>query len=229
VSSQIAVCYLFLLVFSWVYLGDDIYLRIPSLGIEQQLFAPFKSLKWVMYFYGFIGLFSFLVAIVGTVILQLASFCADTAPKLYTFSLFLVCFYWIMFFITFLYTVKLFFGKTIGKFLEERSRVESQEEVEERVFKKHFQQFDVEVKHQISREDFPKLLQVLGIFVPEEEVNQLMDTLDAEKSGFLEENVVYNWFKEITKEDDEDKKDLENISEGDESEGNEKNTSDDEN
>jgi predicted membrane protein len=208
---------LFLLVFTWVYLGDDIYIDIKSLGIHQHVLTPFRSLKWLIGVYLALGFMNFIVLLVGTVLVQLASFCTTTAPKLYTFSLFLIAFFWIMFFIAGCYSIKLFFGTTLAKMIKEQIREETMEEVEERVFKKHFLTFDPELKHQITREDFPKLLQLLGIFVPDEEIAQLMDTLDAEKSGFLKEDIVYEWFKEITKEDDQTNKKLENISDDEDS------------
>mmetsp|Transcript_16052 Transcript_16052/g.17386 ORF Transcript_16052/g.17386 Transcript_16052/m.17386 type:complete len:132 (+) Transcript_16052:387-782(+) len=120
--------------------------------------------------------------------------------------------FWILFFIAGLYSVKLFFGTTLVKLIKEQTREETLEEVEERIFKKQFQQFDPEFKKLISREDFPKLLQVLGIFVPEEEVSQLVDTLDSENTGFLPYDAVYSWFKEITKEDDQTNKKIDNVS-----------------
>eukprot|EP01040_Poterioochromonas_malhamensis_P001916 gene1916-2050_t len=212
ISAQIAVCYLFLLVFTWVYLGDDIYLKIPSLGINQRVLKPFRSMKWIIGIYLALGGMNFLISIIGTVLVQLSSFCVSTAPKVYQFSLFLVCMFWILFFIAGLYSVKLFFGTTLVKLIKEQTREETLEEVEERIFKKQFQQFDPELKQLISREDFPKLLQVLGIFVPEEEVNQLIDTLDSENTGFLPYDAVYSWFKEITKEDDQTNKKIDNVS-----------------
>lgn len=203
---------MFLLVFTWVYLGDDIYLKIPSLGINQRVLKPFRSMKWIIGIYLALGGMNFLISIIGTVLVQLSSFCVSTAPKVYQFSLFLVCMFWILFFIAGLYSVKLFFGTTLAKLIKEQTREETLEEVEERIFKKQFQQFDPELKQLISREDFPKLLQVLGIFVPEEEVNQLIDTLDSENTGFLPYDAVYSWFREITKEDDQTNKKIDNVS-----------------
>ena len=208
-------CYLFLLVFTWVYLGDDITLKISFLGINNRVLSRFRSMKWIMGCYLVIGGMNFIVAIVGTVLVQLSIFCVNSAPQLYQFSLFLVCIWWIGFFIVGVYSVKLFFGTTLAKMIVEQTRGETLEEVEERIFKKQFQQFDPDLKRTISREDFPKLLQNLGIFVPEEEVAQLMDTLDAEKTGSLGYEAVYEWFKEITKEDEETNKRLDNVSEED--------------
>jgi Ca2+-binding EF-hand superfamily protein len=90
------------------------------------------------------------------------------------------------------------------------------EEVEERIFRKQFQVFDKDLKNLISRDDFPSLVQGLGIFVPEEEITQLMDTFDPDNTGFIPYRPTFEWFKALTKEDEQTNKNLANISDDEE-------------
>lgn len=200
VEVEIATCYLFLLVFSWVYLGDTIRISVPSLSIDWVLLVPFQSLKWIMWFYFYLGVMSFIVGIYGAFVLSLATFCKTTAPTLYTFSLFCVVLYWLGLFFSSIYLVNLFFGNSISKFIAEKTREDTMEEVEERIFKKQFQEFDKDNEGKIVRSDMPKILKNLGVFVPEEEVEQLANNFDPENTGFILYQPFANWFKELNKE-----------------------------
>lgn len=215
---MIATCYLFLLVYSWVYLGDTFRLKIEFFNLDMVVLAPFRSLKWIMYFYAVVAFMSFIVGIVGAATMSLAIFCADTAPELYTFSLYLVVTYWLGFFVVGIYVFKLFCGGQVNAIFKEQMRDETMEEVEERLFKQKFAEFDKEREDRISRENFPLLLRELGIFVPADEQNQLVDTFDPDGSGYLPYRDVYEWFKSLNEEAEKHNKNVSNLSD-DEDEG----------
>lgn len=195
--------YLYLLVFSWVFMGEDMFLRIPALGVNRQILFPFKSLKWIMGAYLIVGIVSFIVAIVGAALMSLAIFCKDTAPELYQYSLFLVSLNWIGIFVVVVYVVKLSYGGNIAQFIQEKTRQETIAEVESRLFQRKFAEFDPENTKQVKREDALKVLQNLGVFIPEEELEQLINTLDPGATGFVQYDAFFDWFLSLSKEADE--------------------------
>ena len=157
----IAVCYIFLLVFTWVYMGDTITCTIPALGVDFVLFSPFKSLRWISFYYFLVGVFSFIVWIIGTILLQLSVFCEATAPGLYKFTVFLIVTYWMGFVIVILLLTKFFFGSNIAKMIKETPRASTIDEVEERLFRAKFDQYDLEKENRIPNEKVPLVLEDL--------------------------------------------------------------------
>lgn len=216
ISAEISVCYLFLLVFSWVYLGDHIDLEIKALDLKVNVLAPFKSMKWIMYAYALLAFMSFIIGIYGAFIMSLAVFCKTTAVMLYQFSMFLLITYWLGLFITIFYIVKLSYGNNIMALVKERIREETMEEVEERMFRRQFDAFDFEREDKIKREDANKLLQALGVFVPDQEVEQLVNSFDPSKSGFIEFQPMFEWFRELNKQADAKAGKVGDISDSDE-------------
>lgn len=183
-----------------MFIGDTLRLQSKSLGIDFTLCRPFRSLRTLGLFYFIIAVFSVIVWIAGTVLLQLSSFCQSTAPKLYDYTLFLVVTYWIGFFITLFYVIKLFFGSNIAKMMKEATRASTIDEIEERIFKSKFQMFDKEKQNKLKVEDLPALLEGLGVYVPEEEVSTLQNTLDPEETGFISYHDMLTWFKKLNSE-----------------------------
>ena len=195
-----AICYLFLIVYSWVFLGDTIRLKSKTIGIDITVLTPFRSFRWVVVLYFVVAVASFIVWIVGTVLLQLSVFCEATAPTLYNYSVFLVASYWLGFSITVIYTIKLFFGSNIAAMIKESTRPATLEEVEEKIFRAKFQEYDREKEGKIKTEDLPPLLEALGVFVPEEEVETLQNTLDPEDSGYISYDDMRSWFRTLNAE-----------------------------
>jgi len=202
ISAAVAVCYLFLMVFSWVYVGDTVILSVPALGIELTLLTPFKSLKYIVFYYFVVAVVSFIVWLVGSVLLQLSVFCVSTAPVLYQFSLFLVVMYWLGFVITVVYLIKMFFGSNIAKILKETTRASTIDEVEEKLFRARFDQYDPEKENRIANDKVPLVLEDLGVFVPAEELETLIATLDEEETGFIEFKPLLHWFRKLNAEMD---------------------------
>jgi hypothetical protein len=179
------------------------YIDIPLLGFKRQILAPFKSLKWVIGFYSFLAIFYGIVGIVGAVIVSLAVFCEATAPELYTYSLYLLIMNWLGIFVIIVYIIKLFFGNTIATMIKEAAREETMEEVESRLFKRAFDECDPSKEGRIKREDLNTVLRAVGVFIPEEEVAQLMETFDSEQSGYITYDVLNTWFRSLSQDADD--------------------------
>merc|ERR1711916_196590 len=156
------------------------------------------------------------MGIIGTVLLEFAIFCQDTAPGLYQYTVFLIASYWIGFGITCIYIIKLFFGSNIAAMIKESTRPSTIEEVEEKIFKAKFQEFDKDKENKIKIDDLPALLENLGVFVPEEEIETLQNTLDPEETGYIGYDELNAWFKSLNAE--LDARDNENGSENDKEE-----------
>lgn len=188
--------------FSWVYLGEDVSLRISALDIDMVVLRPFRSMKWIMYFYAALLFMNVVVAIYGAFLTAQSIFCKNTAPMLYKFSLFLLVTFWLGFFIFIAYCVKFFFGDKITSMIKEKMREDTLEEAEERIFRRTFDDFDPEKENKVRREDIPAILQSLGVFVPDEEIVTLADTLDPQKAGVIEYQAFFDWFKDLNRKAD---------------------------
>jgi len=211
VQSQIVVSYLFILVYSWIWLGDAFYIEIETLGIKKAVLYPFQSMKWLMFYYFVIFITAMIIMAVATAILNLAFLCLSSTPKLYSFLAFVLTIYWIMFVIIMLKMIGLSFGSSIASFIKEKTTAPSQNEVYERIFRKTFADFDREKLMQVDAVDFPQLLQELGVYIPDEEQPALLRTLDPEKSGKISFDNMFEWFQKINattvddgKDDDDD-------------------------
>lgn len=198
----IVMCYLFLMIFTWAYLGDTIRVEFLALGISFTLLSPFKSLKFLSLLYGILAIVSFIIWIVGSVLLQLSIFCEATAPGLYKFSTFLVAIYWMGFVITCLVMIKFFFGSNIAKMIKESTRASTIDEVEERLFRSKFDMYDIEKENRIPVDKVPLVLEDLGVFVPPEEMDALIQTLDEEETGYIEFRPLLHWFRKVNAEMD---------------------------
>lgn len=190
------------MVFTWVYIGDDVNLSIPALGINMALLRPFKSLKYVVLAYTILAIISFIVWIVGSVLLNLSVFCVSTAPTLYQFAQFLVVIYWLGFVITLVFVVKFFFGSNIAKMIKESTRASTIDEVEEKLFRAKFDAYDPEKENRIEVDKVPPMLEDLGVFVPPEELEALIQTLDEEGTGYIEFRPLLHWFRKLNAEMD---------------------------
>jgi hypothetical protein len=197
ISAAITICYLFLLVYSWVFIGDRIRLKIDFMRVDRVIFVPFSSLKWLMGFYLVLGVASFIIWIVGSVLLQLGWFCATTSPGLYSYVTFLVTVYWMGFIIIVLYVIKLIFGQEIMGMIKEQIRAPTMQEVEERIFKRKFYDIDKEKSGVINRDDMTRLLTGLGVYVPSEEMPALLRSLDPDDTGTVKYGDALAWFKKL--------------------------------
>lgn len=197
VQAVIAMCYLFLIIFSWVYLGDVVTLKIPILEAEWTMVTPFTSLKFLMRIYLVLGITVFIIFCVGTGLLRLAAPCVDTAPRTYSLTSFMVSIFWLGWVVVFIMITKIAYGSEIFKFISDAARAPTQNEFEEKIFRKQFSEFDKNKESAIDPNDFPAFLQQIGIYVPDNEQPQLLRTLDPEGTGKLLFDNVHAWFKKI--------------------------------
>lgn len=194
VQAAIVVCYLFLLLYSWLWLGETIYMEISIIDFKKAILTPFSSIKWLMAYYVVIFFTSMIVFAVGSAILTSASLCVATTPKLYSYVSFILGIYWLMFAVIIFFTVKQAFGANIAKFIVDKTSAPSQTELEERIFRKTFSEFDVEKESTINAGDFPAFLIKLGLYIPDEEQPALLRTLDPDQTGKVAFDPALEWY-----------------------------------
>jgi hypothetical protein len=196
-QAMIVVGYLFLLIYSWIWLGDEFFLELELLGTKTPILWPFSSMKWLMFYYFIMFFTVMIVCSVGTAILNLGKLCLNTTPKLYSFLAFSLTLWWIMFTIILLKMIGILFGASIISFIKEKTTAPSQNELEERIFRKKFAEMDKDKEGFINSADFPQLLQELGVYIPDEEQPALQRTLDPEKTGKITFDSMFAWFQKL--------------------------------
>jgi len=221
ISAAIAVCYLFLLFYAWIFLGDEVRLDFPQLGFHNTvILKPITTLKFVSKGYVVLGLTSFIVWIVGSYLLQLAFFCATTSPGLYQYTRFLVVVYWLGFVIVILSVVNMRFGLFVTILIKQQMRPETVEEMEEKIFRAKFKKFDPEgdtaADMNISALQLEPFLEELGVFVPGDEIASLRQTLDPEDTGTIQYRAIFHWFKNLNSTLDQNEASLSSVDDIDE-------------
>jgi Ca2+-binding EF-hand superfamily protein len=93
--------------------------------------------------------------------------------------------------------IKLFYGDFLSKIIKENVRAPTATELEDRIFRKSYAQFDKEREGHISREDVGNLLQTLGVYIPENELPALLSSFDPAETGIVKFEVLYDWFKQL--------------------------------
>jgi len=203
VQAVIAVCYLFLIIFSWSYFGDTITITFPIIDAEWTVLVPFTSLKFLMRVYFVLAFTTFIIFCVGATLLNLGKLCTNTAPRLYSLATFMSAMFWMGFIIVVILLVKLSYGSQIFSFIKEAARAPSQHEMEEKVFRKQFSEYDKEKTSTISKNDFGPFLQSIGIYIPDNEQPALIRTLDPDDTGTIAYDPLFNWFQKINAAGDE--------------------------
>jgi hypothetical protein len=61
---------MFLIIYSWVFIGDRIELSSEAFGFKFTPLKPIKSMQFLMFLYMVCGLTSFIVWIIGSAILN---------------------------------------------------------------------------------------------------------------------------------------------------------------
>ena len=197
VQAMVVMAYLFLLTYSWIWLGDEFYIEIEVMSLRKAFMWPFQSMKWLMFYYLVIFIATMIVMAIGTIVLNSAALCVTTTPKIYSFVGFCLAFWWVMFSVILMKMISLVFGSSIVSFIKDKTTAASQSELEERIFRKKFAEFDKDKEQQIDAGDFPQLLQELGVYVPDEEQPALLRTLDPDKTGKITFENMYEWFQKL--------------------------------
>lgn len=194
VIAAIVISYLFLLIYSWLWLGDELRFEVEFLRINKVILRPFASMKWLMAYYVVIFFTAMIIFAAGTSLLSAAELCAVSTPRLYSYVTFLIAVFWIMFVVIVVFVIGQAFGSSIAKFVAEKTAAPSQSELEERLFRKTFNDFDRDNASEVDVDMLSPILGQLGMFVPEEELPALKKTLDPDDTGKITFDNMLAWF-----------------------------------
>lgn len=172
-SVEIVVSYLFLVAYSWIFLGDDIKIKISYLKIDWHLFAPYVSLELLVVFYSILGAITILVTVIGTYLLFIAESCIKTATALYGYTLFTILMNWVGI-VTITGNLMKLKMKDIDPeaFLIRKNRTATITEIEETMFLKKFRDFDPKKNGFINAEVFYSYFYLL-ILLPPARINAI--------------------------------------------------------
>ena len=126
-----------------------------------------------------------------------AKFCRTTTPVLYYYSGFVLTIYLLGFLTVVLILVNKKFGADIMNFAAQMLREPTPEEMEEKIFRKKFAEFDKEKVGYISNEEVPQIITELGVYMPDEEMPDLISSLDPKQEGNVKLDDLLQWFKKM--------------------------------
>ncbi len=201
IQIVIVCCYLFLLTYFWIFFGDTVTINIDK---PRVILTPYKSFTTIVILYLIVGIITFIVFCVGGYLLQSATFCATTAPMLYSYSSFIIAIFFITFIIVVTYLISTYFADTIKSQITDKLKGPTIADVEERLFKTKFGELDPDKKGKIPRDKLSTLLTNLGIYVPEKELSDLAKTLDPNDTDSIDFDKMAAWFKKLNESPDED-------------------------
>ena len=203
VELAIVVCYIFLLIYSWVWLGFTHKVYLPTSREPYYITHQFSSMYWVAGMLAAVGVLSFVVWIVGAAILNLGVFCEATAPRLYAFAVYLNTAYWLGFAIVMAVLINKIFGDKIKEFLLDAMDEPNQDEMEEKIFRQLFNKYDKDKSGVIDASDVSSFVTEIGIYVPEEDMPGLITSLDTKGNGKIVYNKLQAWYKKVSAKADD--------------------------
>jgi hypothetical protein len=161
----------------------------------------------VVVYYSVLFFVSFILWCIGTSLIRGSLLCVTTAPVLFRFSLFLCIIYWLIFLCVVGYVIKMKFGANIVYLLGEVTRERTKEEVEEAVFKKEWMKIDTGGKYYMYVDDVPFFLSNLGIGMPQDQVDALIQSLEPTEDNRVDYFKFIRWFRAFNSSVNEEIKD----------------------
>lgn len=203
VTLAMVCCYFLLIIYSWVWLGFTYRLKVPYTKTFYTITLQFSSMYWVAGAYVVLGVFSFIVWIFGAYLLNNAILCGSNAPTLYSFAVYLSTIYWLGFTVVALVLINQIFGEEIKAFVKDQMDEPDQNEMEEKIFRKKFNEYDKDKSGTLDAKELSDFITDLGIYVPEEDMPGLVTSLDTKGDGKLTFNKLQAWFKKVNAKADD--------------------------
>lgn len=191
ISGTIALGYLFLLVYSWVFIGDTIKYK------QYTLLSPFASLHSLIVWYRILSIASLICFGIGTFYLKLSSFCIDTTPTMYYYSYTIIVMYWLGAAIVAFQIIKIHYGLNFIQSVKNYDKFTA-EDVEADIFAKKFNMFIDKKKStfEIPSSSLGPLLKELMVPATEEDLVQWQKMLDVRGTGVITKDVLLLWYQQ---------------------------------
>ena len=183
--------------YSWIFVGTKTTIKNSYLKLNFTI-EPFKSLDKLIPFYLTLGIISVFVWGFGVYSLIGSTSCIKNESVLYNYSIFLMIIYWFAFFIVMMYMIKYNYHTNFAANIKKQIvQAATTDELEERIFKTTFNEYDVDREFKVAIENIPKLIQSLGVYVSDEEIKPLLEKLDRGSTGYVSYEIMYDWFKNV--------------------------------
>jgi hypothetical protein len=111
--------------------------------------------------------------------------------------------YWLGFIITALTIIHKKYGDAIAEYIANQMEQPDQGELEEKIFRKKFNEYDEEKNGTLDKEKLSAFITDLGIYIPEEDMPGLIQNLDSKGDGKLTFNKLQAWFKKVNAQADD--------------------------
>lgn len=202
VSGCIATCYLFLVIYSWAFLGHQVKIN------GWVILTPFTSLSSLVSWYIVIGIASLVNFAIGALYLYQGSFCAVSTPILFNFAYTISVIYWMVITFVIFNVLKIHYDFSFMRFLVNYENT-TEEDVETEFFNKKFAMF---VNKSVNTFEIPaaslaSLLKELLINATEREVDQWLGMLDPKGAGVIAKDDMYRWYALRLKKDRSERQD----------------------
>jgi hypothetical protein len=190
-SGVIALCYCFLIVYSWIFIGDSITIN------NVTVLTPFTSLASVIRWYAMLILASILCFGIGSLYLTLSSFCAYTAPALYTYTNTVTKLYYAIAVLCIVNYIRIKYDIKITGWLRDNIAEPTGDQMDTDFFFSCFDKFVDKKKStfKIVSSLLAPLLRELNIDATPAEVEQWAKLLDGNNEGYITKDVMLRWYK----------------------------------
>jgi len=223
--------YLFLVVYSWAWLGHSVYLPWPTgwkkkfgvpVGFEHwkqlRVLKPFKKLSHIAWCYGVFAAISVVPeGLLAIGFAQNSYICASQTPSLLTLSFIILMMYAVAMGVTLarLWTVLFYDG--VKKCCAKKAGVELKEDAGPMVpqsdvdmVRKVFMQFDDSGEGVIDSSELGRLMEALGMPPNQDMIDEALIILDGDSSGTITLEEFETWYvSELNTPSDKTKKKLE--------------------
>ena len=191
ISAVISLCYFFLLVYGWIFLGSPLKYK------RYTLLSPFTTLHSIIPIYCLLALLSLGVFAFGTSLLSSGSlFCKASTPLLYFYALYVTGIFWIGTAIVVINLIRIRFNINVLQSILRYDDI-NEDDVLVNIFMQKFQLFIEKDKSTeiIPVASFGALCEALEIEATEAELAQWVVLMDPEDSKYISQDVLYKWYK----------------------------------
>ena len=196
--------YAFLFVYTWIWLGHSVYVKVPWrkqgswLWRKVRVLKPFTQLKWVVYCYTAIGTLSLAAGCLVTAGAgSVGAVCASQTPLLISFSTFSFTVFWVAFGLTASRLFTLTQGAKVAAALEKAGvDVDGSDQPKSDVdmVRVIFKQFDHTGDGHMEASELGAFLDLLGMQPSPERVADILKDIDGDGSGSITLPELERWY-----------------------------------
>eukprot|EP00639_Heterosigma_akashiwo_P019432 CAMPEP_0206386974 /NCGR_PEP_ID=MMETSP0294-20121207/16297_1 /ASSEMBLY_ACC=CAM_ASM_000327 /TAXON_ID=39354 /ORGANISM="Heterosigma akashiwo, Strain CCMP2393" /LENGTH=300 /DNA_ID=CAMNT_0053838193 /DNA_START=203 /DNA_END=1102 /DNA_ORIENTATION=- len=213
-EGAIAISLIFLLCFMWIFIGLPVSINIK--GRKWTVLRPFTNIIFLGAAFLLIWVFSLAWWLYGSYMVGAGAWsCSNNTPALYSFSLFVVVFYWVGLGLGLVHLVVNIFSKQIGEGLKVGKRLVNPALADDDFLLAKFAEYDEGGTEQVARQHLGPLCKDCGRPLSTDELQEARELLDPDQTGFIGADAFLSWFRTGRVEEGEEKDDSEEEEEED--------------